>query len=99
MIQAGVMAVGVGGIWAWVESKTQAVIPALDRIAWVERKVTLYFDSDIWHRPDLLNAVYALGKELAERGAIIRVAVIEQSGPDKAGIDDFLVAQGRVVTL
>ena len=64
MVQAGVMAVGVGGIWAWVESKTNSVIAALDRITWVEREVALYFDSDIWHRPELLNAVYALGKEL-----------------------------------
>ena len=95
MIQAEVMAVGIGGIWAWVESKAQTVIPALDRIAWVDRDATLYFDSDIWHRPDLLNAVYALGKELEERGANVRVAVIEQDGADKAGIDDFLVTRGR----
>lgn len=95
MVQAGVMAVGVGGIWAWVESKTNSTIAALDRITWVERKVALYFDSDIWHRPELLNAVYALGKELEERGARVAVAIIEQpDGTDKAGIDDFLVVKG-----
>ncbi len=96
MIQAGVMAIGVGGIWAWVESKTHAVIPALERITWVEREVTLFFDSDTWHRLELLNAVYALGRELEERGARIAVAIIEQQdGTGKAGIDDFLVAKGR----
>lgn len=95
MTQAGIMAVGVGGIWAWTEAKTHALIPELDRITWVEREVTLYFDSDIWHRPDLLNAVYALGKELEERGARVSVTIIEQQqGMDKAGIDDFLVAKG-----
>jgi len=94
MIQAGVMAVGVGGIWAWLESDTHALIPELDRIAWIDREVTLFFDSDIWHRPDLLNAVYALGKELEERGAKVFVAVIEQHGTQKAGIDDFIVANG-----
>ncbi len=96
MVQAGVMAVGVGGIWAWVASKTNSVIAALDRITWVEREVALYFDSDIWHRPELLNAVYALGKELEERGARVAVTIIEQQdGTGKAGIDDFLVAKGR----
>ncbi|MDP3703932.1 MAG: DUF3854 domain-containing protein, partial [Candidatus Omnitrophota bacterium] len=95
MIQAGVMAIGVGGVWSWVESKTHAVIPALDRITWVEREVTLFFDSDTWHRLELLNAVYALGKELEERGARVAVAIIEQpDGMTKAGIDDFLVAKG-----
>ncbi|OGW91858.1 MAG: hypothetical protein A3D28_05135 [Omnitrophica bacterium RIFCSPHIGHO2_02_FULL_63_14] len=95
MVQAGVMAVGVGGIWAWVESKTNSAIVALDRITWVEREVALYFDSDIWHRPELLNAVYALGKELEERGARVAVAIIEQQDvTGKAGIDDLLVAKG-----
>jgi len=95
MMQAGVMAVGVGGIWAWTEAKTHALVPELDRITWVEREVALYFDSDIWHRPELLNAVYALGKELEERGARMGVAIIEQpNGTEKTGIDDFLVAKG-----
>jgi len=94
MMQAGVMTVGVGGIWAWTEAKTHALVPELDRIIWVEREVTLYFDSDIWHRLELLNAVYALGKELEERGARVSVAIIEQQGTEKTGIDDFLVTKG-----
>ena len=56
--------------------------------------MTLYFDSDIWHRLDLRNAVYALGKELEGLGARVSVAIIEQHGTEKAGIDDFLTANG-----
>lgn len=95
MVQVGIMAVGVGGIWAWLGADTHAPIPELGRIAWVDREATLYFDSDIWHRPDLLNAVYALGKELEERGAKALVAVIEQQGAEKVGIDDLLAARGK----
>ena len=95
MVQAGVLAVGVGGIWAWLEADRHAPMPELSRIAWVEREVTLYFDSDIWHRPDLLNPIYALGKELEELGAKVHVAVIEQQGAEKVGIDDLLAARGK----
>ncbi|MCB9758167.1 MAG: DUF3854 domain-containing protein [Candidatus Omnitrophica bacterium] len=95
LIQAGIPAVGVGGIWNWIDGTSHEVIQEFDEIAWVERDVRLYFDSDIWHRPDLLKPVYALGKELENRGARLQVVVIEQSGQDKVGIDDFLVVKGR----
>jgi hypothetical protein len=94
LIQLGAMAVGVGGIWNWLDGQAHKPIQELDRIAWVERQVRLYFDSDVWHRPDLLKALYALGKELEGRGALIQVVIINQMGQDKVGIDDFLVANG-----
>ncbi len=94
LIQSGIMAIGVGGIWNWLDGQSHKAISSIDQIAWVDREVTLYFDSDIWHRQDLLKAVYALGKELEARGASIKVTVIEQTGTVKAGIDDFLLASG-----
>jgi len=94
LIQCGVMAIGVGGIWSWLSGKTHEPILELDQIAWVDREVRLYFDSDIWHRPGLMRPVYAIGKELESRGASIQVIIIEQGGQDKVGIDDYLVANG-----
>ncbi len=94
LIQAGIMAIGIGGIWNWLNSGSQTAIQKLDEITWVEREVILYFDSDIWCRPDLLKAVYALGKELEGRGALIQIVVIEQTGQEKVGIDDFIVSGG-----
>jgi hypothetical protein len=50
-------------------------------------------DSDIWTRPDLLQPVFALGKELEGRGAKATVVKLPL-GPDgaKAGLDDYLSA-------
>jgi hypothetical protein len=94
LIQTGIKAIGIGGVWSWINTETHEPISEIDRIAWVDRPVRLYFDSDIWHRPDLLKPVFALGKELENRGAIVEVVLIEQIGQDKVGIDDFLVANG-----
>ena len=50
-------------------------------------------DSDVWTRPDLLQPVFALGKELEGRGAKVSVLKLP-SGSDgmKAGLDDCLCA-------
>jgi len=39
-----------------------------DRIDWYERETVIVPDSDVWTRPDLLQPVFALGKELEQRG-------------------------------
>lgn len=94
LVQSGVQSIGVGGIWNWVDGSTHKPLSEIEQIAWVDREVTLYFDSDIWHRPDLLKPVYALGMELEERGALVRVIQITQKNDEKVGIDDFLVTSG-----
>jgi hypothetical protein len=70
-IQAGLMCIGIGGIWNWAVDGRP--VPDFDRIAWAGRPVTIVPDSDVWIRPDLLNAVYALGAEIEERGADVNV--------------------------
>ena len=94
LIQAGITTIGIGGVWNWVSSGTREIISEIDQIVWVERSVSLYFDSDIWHRPDLKKPVYALGKELESRGAKVSVILIEQTGAEKIGVDDYLVING-----
>src|SRR5262249_39106792 len=90
--QDGLPCIGLGGLWNW--SRDRAPIPDLDHLDHVERSEILTPDSDVWTRPDLLQAVYGLGKELEARGARGAVVVVEKlpAGPDaaKVGIDDYL---------
>lgn len=90
--QAGLAAIGLGGLWNWVEGGQP--LGALDRIAWAGRPVCLAPDSDVWARPDLLQPVYALGRELKGRGAAVEVRQLPPLGGPKTGADDFLVTRG-----
>jgi len=96
-IQAGMNAAGIGGLWSWL-TKGQP-IDDLNLIDCDGRDVVIIPDSDVFQRQDLLRAVYALGRELTERGATVSVAEIPQPGQKKIGLDDYLVAGGRVENL
>jgi hypothetical protein len=95
--QAGLNAVGIGGIWNWISNGEP--ITDIMLIPWDGRDVTIIPDSDVFHRGDLLRAVYALGRELRAQGAAVTVAQIPQSGTDKVGLDDFLVGGGNIAGL
>ncbi len=87
-IQEGIDAIGIGGLWSWLYNGDP--LPEFDSIAFAGREVAIYPDSDIWVRPDLLKAVYALGMALHERGAKVKIAQI-LPGPkgERWGIDDL----------
>lgn len=92
--QEGLACVAVGGLWNWQTAGRP--ITDLDRIDWYEREAVIVPDSDVWTRPDLLQPVFALGKELEGRGA--RVSVLKlPAGPGgaKVGLDDYLCANPR----
>ena len=92
--QAGMNAAGIGGLWNWLTNGEP--IDDLKLIEWNRRDVIIIPDSDTFQRQDLLRAVYALGRELRERGASVSVAEIPQPGQKKIGLDDYLVAGGGV---
>jgi putative DNA primase/helicase len=92
--QTGMNAAGIGGLWNWLTNGEP--IDDLKLIEWDGREVVVIPDSDVFQRQDLLKAVYALGRELRERGASVSVAEIPQPGSKKVGLDDYLVAGGRV---
>jgi putative DNA primase/helicase len=96
-IQAGMNAVGIGGLWNWLTKGEP--IDDLKLIEWDGRDAVIIPDSDVCQRQDLLRAVYALGRELRERGASVSVAKIPQPAQEKIGLDDYLVAGGRVEDL
>jgi hypothetical protein len=92
--QEGLACVAVGGLWSWQFDGRP--IADLDRVDWCERDAVIVPDSDVWTRPDLLQPVFALGKELEARGA--KAAALKlPSGPDgaKVGLDDYLCANSR----
>lgn len=96
LTQEGTLSLGIGGLWNWFAQGEP--IPDLDKVTWRGRPVTVYPDSDVWGRSDLLQAVFAFGKELEGRGAAVRVAVIPH-GEQKQGIDDYLQAGGTLASL
>jgi Domain of unknown function (DUF3854)/Protein of unknown function (DUF3631) len=89
--QAGLACVGLGGLWNWLQDGRP--ITDLGRIDHVGRAEWLVPDSDTWTRPDLLQPVYALGRELESRGARVMVVKVP-AGPEgtKCGLDDYLVS-------
>jgi len=95
--QHGLNAVGIGGIWNWLTKGRP--IDDLRVVVWQDRDAMIVPDSDIWERPDLLRAVYALGRELRDMGAVVTVARIPQNGAAKVGLDDFLSRGGDVEEL
>lgn len=95
--QAGLNTVGVGGVWNWLTKGSP--IDDLRLIDWQDRDAVIIPDSDVWQRPDLLRAIYALGRELRDLGAAVTVARIPQDGAAKVGLDDLLMHGGSVENL
>ena len=94
--QHGLNAVGIGGVWNWI-SKGKP-IDDLTLIEWEDREAVIVPDSDVFERPDLLRAIYALGRELRNQGATVQIAQIPHDNA-KAGLDDYLLAGGDIQDL
>jgi hypothetical protein len=92
--QEGLGCVAVAGLWNWQTAGRP--IADLDRIDWYEREAVIVPDSDVWTRPDLLQPVFALGKELEGRGAKVTVLKLTAGqGGAKVGLDDYLCVHPR----
>jgi hypothetical protein len=89
--QEGLACIAVGGLWNWQAGGRP--IADLDRIDWCEREAVIVPDSDVWTRPDLLQPVFALGKELEGRAAKVAVLKLPSGAHGaKVGLDDYLCA-------
>jgi hypothetical protein len=80
--QAGIPAVGIGGIWNWCERaegykrpKETRPIPDLDKVNW-KRPVTILFDSDAQDNRNVRLAAFRLARELSRRGATMNILYI-----------------------
>ena len=87
-IQAGIYAIGIGGLWSWLYNGDPLL--EFDSIAFAGREVAIYPDSDVWVRLDLLKAVYALGMLIQERGARVFIGQITPDDKgNRCGLDDL----------
>jgi hypothetical protein len=90
VVQRGLFYIGLGGLWSWLQDGKP--IADLDSINLFGREVEICFDSDVWNRSDLLQALYAFAFELQSRGAAVSIIILPSvCGANKTGFDDFLV--------
>ncbi len=94
--QAGLNAVGIGGVWNWLSNGEP--IADLNLIQWDGRDVTIIPDSDVFTRIDLLRAIYALGREIRQLGANVYIAQLPGDSK-KIGLDDYISAGGTLKAL
>jgi len=69
-------------------------IDDLEKIKLGGADIEIVPDSDVWSRPDLLRAIYALGREIESREAFVEVVQI--LGEGKVGLDDYFVSGGTI---
>lgn len=99
--QAGIPAVGIGGVWNWCQKgegykkpKESRPIADLALTTW-RRPVIILFDSDAHTNRNVRLAAFRLARELSRRGAAVSILFIPPSPTgEKQGADDFLVAHG-----
>lgn len=88
--------IGLGGVTAYKAAKVGVqFLPQLEAINWCGRQVYVAFDSDYRTNPSVCAAMADLSELLQDRGAFVNIVSIPQiEEGSKAGIDDFIVAQG-----
>jgi hypothetical protein len=89
-----------GGVWGFRgtnEHGGKVILPDWDYIALNDRQVYVVYDSDIYHKPNVEQALKKLYAMLRQRQAIPGlVRWPEQYRAQKVGVDDFL-AQGHTL--
>lgn len=90
----GLPTVGIIGVWNW--QRKGEMLPCWDHVRLDGRRVYVVFDSDVMVKENVQLALERFVEALGGRGADVRVVYLPQSGEDKAGVDDYLVAGGSV---
>lgn len=101
-------AIALAGVWAWL-GKTgittnekgrrvavKGVIGDFDRVQWKNRRVVIFFDSNVLTNDQVARARNQLARELASRGALVFIVDLpgDVGGQPINGVDDFLAAAG-----
>lgn len=88
--------IGLGGVWNWRSAANGIpLLPEIEAVPWIGRRVFIVFDSDIRTNPNVLAALHSLAETLFQRGAMPMMAVLpEIEEGRKTGLDDYIVAQG-----
>lgn len=96
--QEGFPCVALPGVWGWKDGNgADRLIADLESIVWRDCLAYIAFDSDLAENTAVQLAESALAQQLIKRGAKVK-AVRIPPGPNgvKQGLDDFLIAHGRV---
>ena len=102
--------IGIAGVWGWrgvvgrepgpdgKPLRVKGPLPDFDRINWRNREVTIIFDSNVNKIEQVRNAREGLARELARRGA--RVRLLDAPNIEGVnGIDDLSGLWGKARTL
>ena len=93
---AGFNVIGLGGVWNFRSATHNLpLLPTLDSIDWSDRIVVILYDSDAVTNPKVMKAENALARELARRGAVVRIGRIPTTEGKKMGLDDLLLSGGK----
>lgn len=96
-VSAGLCCVSVSGVWNWRGTNPaggKVALPDWHDIALNGRRVVLAFDSDVASKPAVAKALAELASYLGSKGAKIEYLHLPESGVGKAGLDDYLAAEG-----
>jgi hypothetical protein len=104
-VQEGFACLGLVGVYGWQRRREKdseghgvgprELIPDLEALAWAGRQVFIAFDSDAVEKAEVRWAERHLAEVLATHGARVRLVRLPPGpGGEKAGLDDFLVANG-----
>jgi hypothetical protein len=89
----GFPTIGLGGVHSF-RSTTYGhlLIPSLEVVNWVKRKVYICYDSDTKTNDNVCSALNELAETLMRRGALPHVLPLpDMEGYKKTGLDDFLL--------
>lgn len=96
---AGFNVIGLGGVWNFRSAiHNLPLLTTLMEAEWGDRIVVILYDSDAVTNPKVMKAENELARQLAKRGAQIRVGRLQPRGQqkDKCGLDDYLLTEGKV---
>ncbi|MGD0155085.1 MAG: DUF3854 domain-containing protein [Terracidiphilus sp.] len=87
--------ISFGGVWSFGRCKGDLRLhKTLEKFKLSGRAVYICFDSDAAKNPEVMRAENRLAQELLNAGAVVHVVRIPPDGPDKVGLDDFIVQNG-----
>ncbi|MEO7862327.1 MAG: AAA family ATPase [Nitrospirales bacterium] len=101
--QHGLIAASIGGVWCWrttLDNGEKFTLPQLDEFQWPTRSVLICPDSDAWREDkgfQILSGMFALAKELQQRGASVQFVKLPDLPGSKTGLDDWLLVPSHDV--
>lgn len=92
----GFHTIGLGGVDCYKQADG-SLIESLQEVTWSGRVVYICFDSDFRTNKGVAAAIKGITKAMNIVGAKVRVVALPQGlGNAKVGLDDYLVAEGRL---